>query len=227
MLAALSQLIQVIFAGEASEIIGNVVLSAIAGVFAGIAVAVIRSWPRRTIDSTAPFVSALFTKGLAAPQLDNVFWARALIGGIIGFLVGGASGSSGMISFLQFFSESSSSVMQNSLFPLHTFLGGGFGGPGGTGFFELVFLIIVIIIAAVVIGLFSGLLLQLLLAGLGGAAKGATKTYIERILEERTTDQEPHPIVAGMKRGALVGLLAGVVQAVFTVWGVVKFYNQS
>jgi hypothetical protein len=228
--SALSLLIDIITDGGPSGLVRVVVLNGVAGVLAAAAVAILRSWPRKTGRLSESFVSALFNKGLAAPGLDGVFIGRVILGTIVGFLVGAANGASGFINFPQFVSEThGAEVFRSTVYPIAAFLGGGFGGPGGTDVWSLLFLVIVIILAALLVGLLAGFLLNVVLAGVGGTVKGGTKAYITKILTERTKGertQEPHPILAGMRQGLLIGLIIGILESIFTILGVVRFVAQ-
>jgi hypothetical protein len=226
-LSGLSLLIDTLTNGGPADIVRALVLNGIGGVLGGVAVVVLRSWARKSGHLSQSFVSALFNKGLAAPRLDGIFLGRVLIGGIVGFLVGLANGAAGFISFPQFLSESGGTeVFHNTVYPIVTFLGGGFGGPGGTDFWALLFLLVVIVAAALLIGVLAGFLLHLVLAGVGGTIKGGTKAYVTKILTERTKGEkieESHPIRAGMTRGLFIGLIVGILESIFTILGVVRF----
>jgi hypothetical protein len=201
----------------------NLVMSGIAGVFSGVAIAMVRAWPKKAGHTSETFVSALFSKGLAAPTLDGVFWERFFIGGIIGLAVGILTGACGAISFLQP-EGGAASILQDATYPIVAFLGGGFGGPGGTGFWAILFLILVIILTAVLVGFFAGVIVHLSVFALAGMVKGTTKAMTLQGLEEKSGEpnKKPHPIQAGMIRGMLTGLLNGVVEAIFTAWGVLN-----
>src|SRR5437868_809891 len=73
-LSGLSLLLDLSLHGGPAGIIQNVLMSGVAGIFAGVAMAIVRCWPRKTSALTKSFISALFSKGLAEPQLDAVFW---------------------------------------------------------------------------------------------------------------------------------------------------------
>lgn len=228
-MAAVSLFVQAFSSASPDGFIVNVVLSALAGVFAGVTIAVVRAWPRKPGDIEKSFISALFSKSLAAPQLDGIFFGRVLISGTIGCLVGAILGASGTISFPQLFSDSTATIFQNTAYPIMAFAGGGFGGPGGDGFLSVIFLILVIVVLAICAGCIIGLLLQLAMAVFFGGIKGATKSAVTAILEEKDAKEptaQSHPIRAGAIKGALTGLLAGIVQAAFTAWGLIHFAHQ-
>src|SRR6266404_1368628 len=226
-LSGLSLLIDTLTNGAPADVMKTLVLNGMGGVLGGVAIVVLRSWARKSGHLSQSFVSALFNKGLAAPALDGIFLGRVLIGGIVGFLVGMANGAAGFINFPQFLSESGGTeVFHNTVYPIVAFLGGGFGGPGGTDFWALLFLIVVIIAAALLMGFLAGFLLHVVLAGVGGTIKGGTKAYVTKILTERTVGEkmeESHPIRAGVTRGLLIGLIVGTLESIFTVLGVVRF----
>jgi hypothetical protein len=139
------------------------------------------------------------------------------------------SGAIGIISFPQFLSDSAGTYFQGDVFPLLTFLGGGFGGPGGDGFWSLLFLILVIILTAILTSLLAGVLLHTVVWALSGGAKAGAKALTMRALSDPSRQEsgvERHPIVAGIARGALVGVLTGIVQSTFTVLGVMQFYGR-
>lgn len=205
----------------------NVLQSAVGGAFAGVAIIILRNWSRRHSAPIEPFLSAVFGKHLGGPAIDRVFLGRVVLGGFVGFLVGALHGGQGILSFPQFLFQTTADVLSQKTYPIMVLVGGGFGGPGGTGFWSLAFLILVIVVAAVLSGLVIALLVHLALAiatgTLTGSVKGGVKAYVVRLLDDRSDQAalaNPHPIVSGMARGALVGLIVGVVEAAFTAWGV-------
>lgn len=225
-MVAVSLLFQVFSSTPPDGFVVNVFLSALGGIFAGITTAVVRAWPRKPGQVEKSFISALFSKNLAAPKLDGTFFGRVLISGAIGLLVGAITGASGMISFPQFFSDSTAQVFHDTAYPLMAFAAGGFGGPGGDGVLSIIFMILVIVILSICAGCIIGFVLQLVIAALFGGIKGTTKSAVTKMLEEKDpqgSSTESHPIRAGAIKGALTGLLAGVVQASFTAWGIVHF----
>ena len=78
-------------------VISNIILSSIAGVFAGIAATTIRSLRRKPGSIEKSFVSALFSKGLAAPSLDGLFWAKVMLSTLVGLVVGALTGADGKL----------------------------------------------------------------------------------------------------------------------------------
>jgi hypothetical protein len=215
-----------IVAGNIPTLVGNLVLSGIAGAFAGFSVATIRSWPRKSGRLQESFISAIFNKSVGDPNAGGVFWVRILIGGLIGFTVGAMNGSGGILSFPQI-ALGSGEIIPDPSSPIAVFIGGGFGGPGGTGILSLLFLIIVVVFAAVLVGFLAGLIYHLLLYALAGMVKGGTKTLVTNALQDRvdkTGAKEHHPVVVGMIRGSLIGLFVGILESIFTTWGVIRFY---
>jgi ABC-type multidrug transport system fused ATPase/permease subunit len=222
--SAVSSVLDVISTGWIGDIANNIVLSAIGGALAGLAGVAMRSWPKKPGHTTQSFISALFHKGLADPQLEEAFWFKTLLGGIIGAIVGGISGGGGTVNFPQFFSGSTATIIHNRGLAVIGFAGGGFGGPEGGGILSLLFLIVVVLIVAVVVALVAGFVIHLLLYGVAGATKGATKAYILQILKDKGPSDN-HPIMDGLKRGFIVGMIVGVLQAGFTATGIIRFYQ--
>jgi hypothetical protein len=218
-LGAVSVIVDVLFGTAPSTLIGSVILSAFAGAFAGIALALLRSLRRKPDAVSKSFLSALFNKGLAG-SFDAGFWGRALISGTVGLLIGAITGASGAISFPQFFNGSASSILSAGSLPLMAFVGGGFGGPGGTGFWSMLFLILVLILMGLIVGILSGLIVHLVVAAAAGATKGATKEAVLRALEESDEEPQPHRIRNGVVRGALTGIVVAILESIFTVWGI-------
>ncbi len=223
--------------GAAPEgVASNILLSGIAGAFAGIAITIMRSLRRKPGSIEKSFVSALFSKGLAAPSLDASFWGRALLSTFVGLLVGVFTGADGFISFPQAITGTAGDVFSIH-YPLVEFLGGGFGGSGagfggsgGIGFWAALFLILVIIVTAVLIGSLSGLFVHLIIMGLAGATKASTKELVLRSLQEPADDKSErkgHPIRQGIVRGAMSGVLVGLIEALFTLWGIAVFYQPA
>lgn len=230
-LSAVSQTLSAVFGEANPAIVDSLILSGIAGAFAGVAVAALRSLTRKPNRLAESFVSALFSGGLAAPARDRVFWGRVFLGGGIGFAIGAMNGASGILSFLHPFSDSAAAVLQNQAFPIVVLLGGGFGGPGGTGFGGLLFLILVVILAAILVGVFAGPLLNAIIyaaaKATGGMAKGASKAYVIRILrghDGQSKDGKDHPIAMGVFNGFVTGFIVGLLEAPFMVWGAVTFF---
>jgi hypothetical protein len=216
-----------IVAGNIPTLFTNLVLSGIAGGFAGLAVATIRSWPRKSGRLQESFISSIFNKSLADPNSGGVFWLRILVGGLIGFTVGAVNGGGGILSFPQI-ASGSGEVILNPATPIAILIGGGFGGPGGTGILSLLFLIIFIVFAAILVGLLAGFLYHLFLYALAGMIKGGTKTFVSNALQDRVAGKgakEPHPVAAGMIRGSLIGLFVGIIESIFTTWGIIRFYK--
>lgn len=204
----------------------NIFLSSIAGVFAGIAIATIRSLHRKPGNIEKSFVSALFSKGLAVPSLDGLFWAKVLLSAFVGLLVGAFSGADGFISFPQAIAGTAGKMFSSNDIALIHFLSGGFGGPGTVGFWSALLLIIVIILTTLIIGALSGLFVHLIIKGLAGAAKASTKELVLQSLEDPADGEDKgHPIGQGIIRGALTGVLVGLIEAVFTLWGIAVFYH--
>jgi hypothetical protein len=220
-LGAVSVLVDVFLGAAPSSLLGSVTLSAFAGAFAGIALALLRSLRRKPDAASKSFLSALFSKGLTR-SINSGFWGRALISGTVGLLVGAITGASGAISFPQFFNGSASSILSAGSLPLMVFVGGGFGGPGGTGFWSMLFLILVLILMGLIIGILSGLIVHLVVAAAAGATKGATKEAVLRILEEPDEKPQPHRIRNGVVRGALTGVVVTILESIFTVWGILS-----
>jgi hypothetical protein len=211
----------------------NIFLSGIAGVFAGIAIATIRSLHRKPGSIEKSFVSALFSKGLAVPSLDGLFWAKVMLSAFVGLLVGAFSGADGFISFPQAITGTAGKMFSSNDIVLTHFLSGGFGGsgagfggPGTIGFWSVLLLIIVIILTTLIIGTLSGLFVHLIIKGLAGATKASTKELVLQSLEDPADgESKGHPIGQGIIRGALTGVLVGLIEAVFTLWGIAVFYH--
>jgi hypothetical protein len=217
-------------------VISNIILSSIAGVFAGIAVTMIRSLHRKPRSIEKSFVSALFSKGLAAPSLDGLFWTKVMLSTLVGLLVGALTGADGFISFPQAVTGTAEHVFSThypTQYPLIEFISGGlggsgagFGGAGGMGFWSALFLIIVIIVTAMIIGSLSGLFVHLTIRAIAGATKASTKELVLQSLEDPAAgESKGHPFGQGIIRGALTGVLVGLIEAVFTLWGISAFYQ--
>jgi hypothetical protein len=219
--------------GQAPDgVISNIILSSIAGVFAGIAGTTIRSLRRKPGSIEKSFVSALFSKGLAAPSLGGLFWAKVMLSTLVGLLVGALTGADGFISFPQAVAGTVEHVFSTH-YPLVEFISGGlggsgagFGGAGGMGFWSALFLIIVIIVTAMAIGSLSGLFVHLTIRAIAGATKASTKELVLQSLEDPAVgESKGHPFGQGIIRGALTGVLVGLIEAVFTLWGISAFYQ--
>jgi len=131
----------------------------------------------------------------------------------------------GMLNLPQFLWGTSEAVIHESAYPIIGLVGGGFGGPGGTGLLSLAFIVLVIIIAALLAGLLIGVISHVLLLALAGTTKGAAKAYFTKILrDEPSGASDPNPIGTGAVRGLITGLTVGILESIFTLMGIVKFY---
>ena len=228
-IASISLLLKGLGEGLSAAIVANVVLGGIAGFFAAIATEILRQNGRRVAKHGGHFVSSLFQRRLGESSLDTVFWSRVVIGGIIGLLTGALNGSTGMLSFLQFLWGTAETTIHDPTYPILVLVGGGFGGPGGTGVLSLAFVVLVIIISAIAVALLAGLLVHLLLYGIAGMSKGAIKAYITSILHDQSASRyndDKHPVLTGMSRGFVIGLAVGIIESIFTVLGIIKFYSR-
>jgi hypothetical protein len=220
--------LDVLLGAAPDAVTSNVVLSGIAGAFAGVAIAMTRSLRRNPGSAGKSFISALFSKGLGAPSPDGALWSGVLLGAAVGSFVGALTGAAGFISFPQTISGHSGDAFAGTLFPLTAFLGGGFGGPGGTHFGSLLFLALVVIMTALLVGLSIGFLVHLAIYNLAGATAASTQALILRALQgapKGGNRHQRHPLREGAIRGALTGALVGLTEAAFTVWGVANFYH--
>jgi hypothetical protein len=223
--AAISLLLTGLQRGVATTLITNLVLSGITGFFAAVATELLRQSFRRASNYSAPFFSSLFQRQLGESTLGVVFWSRVLIGGLVGLGVGALTGSMGMLNVSQFLWGTSEAVIHESAYPIMGLVGGGFGGPGGTGLFSLAFIVLVIIITALLAGLLIGVVAHVLVLALAGTTKGAAKAYFTKILRDEPCGvSDPNPIANGAVRGFITGLTVGVLESIFTILGIVKFY---
>jgi hypothetical protein len=116
--------------------------------------------------------------------------------------------------------------------PLVAFIGGGaggFGGSGGLGFWGTLFLFFVVLAMVIIIAVVVGVVLHVLLFGIVGMTKGGVEAYVSRLITRRipsgrySTEDKRQPIVIGIRRGFIVGLIMGLFETVFTTWGAVWF----
>src|ERR1043166_744503 len=122
----------------------NIFENAICGLFAGLAIGVLMAWGRKPGNLASSFLSALFNKNLAQPDLDALFWGRVVLSGVVGWIVGRTAGGVGIIALPSSWSLNAQTILHATNTPLGRFIGGDFGGPGGTDFFPLLFLFVVI-----------------------------------------------------------------------------------
>ena len=171
----------------------NIFENAICGLFAGLAIGIFMAWGRKPGNLGSSFLSALFNKNLAQPDLDALFWGRVVLSGVVGWIVGRVAGSVGIIALPPSWSLNAQTVLHATNTPLALFIGGGMGGPGGTDFFPLVFLFIVIVLLIIVVALLASVLLHLLLWGVMGMSKGAVKAYVVELLMPRADENGEKP----------------------------------
>jgi hypothetical protein len=202
----------------------------VAGVFAGIATVIVRAWGRKPGHLESSFLSALFAKGLETPPYDKVFCGRVLVGGIVGMVVGLVAGASGALSFPQLLSGASHEILTNTAYPIYQTVVGITGGAGAGGEFDwfgLIVIAIALIFMGLLLGVASGFAVHIIMSGIAGLMKGIAKEFIIEVLEEKDKDirrNEPHPQIAGILRGLLTGLVAGILMAVSTIWGIIRFF---
>lgn len=187
----------------------NMLLSGIGGAFAGIALAIVRSLPRKPGHLAKSFISALFTGGLQTAPLGSEYLEKVLLGAAVGFLVGSISGAAGILGPPQLLLNTHLGIIRNPVYPVIALWGGGVGGSGGDST-SLFFLILVIIIFSVIVGVSIGSMIGWALAG---ATKGGVKAYVLRLLGGSSSEANPeisHPVSTGALQGALVGLVVGL-----------------
>lgn len=232
-MAALSVLIKLITQGMPANVLQNILLSVVAGVFAGIATVIVRSWGRKPGHLEKSFLSALFAKGLEAPPYDEVFLGRVLVGGVVGMFVGLVAGASGVLSIPQVLSGASHEILINTAYPIYETIVNITGGTGGAGggsefnWFMLIAVAVALIFMALLLGVVSGFVVHIIVSGIAGLMKGTAKEIIIAVLEEKNKDlgsNNPAPLIVGMLRGLLIGLVSGILMAVSTIWGIVRFF---
>ena len=216
-----SLLIDLVTDGASPDVLRTLILSGIAGVFAGMAAVTARFWDRVGMEQS--FVSALFNGDLERLEVDGIFLGRVILGGAVGMLTGFIAGASGAISFTHLLDGSAFAVLNNPIYPLVGLIAGGAGG-GEFGFFLL--LVLAALVAMVIVaGILSGFVVHIILSGIGGLTKGATKEFIIDVLEEKPqpAGKEFGPVIEGLVRGMISGVLTGSIMAVCTAWGIFKF----
>lgn len=196
----------------------NLFMAGLAGAVAGFSM--VRgqiSWLKRATVPRAKNTLASASKSTA----KAVVFGKSVVGALIGTVVGLFSALPGSINFIQFLFGSPIETFQISRYPIMRFLSGGFGGPNPPPtFFSLLFLALVVIAVAVLCGLVAGLMIHFVLHMVAGSAVGGTRGYIRSIISD-----DDNPIVTGLKRGALVGLGIGILQAIFTAIGASEYYH--
>jgi hypothetical protein len=86
--------------------------------------------------------------------------------------------------------------------------------------------VVALILMGLVVGVLSGFALQIIMTTIGAILKGMTKEWTTAVVEEGMTDdyRKPTRLRAGAIRGLWTGLVAGVLMAVSTVIGIVRFF---
>jgi hypothetical protein len=230
-IGAFSSIIKLIAHGAPSYVLQNIVSSALEGIFAGITIATVRSWGRKPGNIEKSFLSALFTKGLELPPYNKVFWGRVFVGGVLGMVTGSVAGATGALSFPQLLSGTAHEVLMGTGYLVSEYVSGLTGGAGAGGGFDYWFSLAILAIALILMGLFlgviSGFAVHIIMSSIAGLVKGASKEFIIAVLEEKNKDSSnnnSHPLIAGMVRGLLTGFMAGVLMSVSTIWGIVRFF---
>lgn len=227
---ALSLLGRLFTQGAPAIVLQSILLSVAAGVFAGVATVTVRAIRRKTGRVNESLVSALFTKGLEAPQLDGVFWARVLIGATVGMFVGVVAGAMGCLNIPQLLSGASHEILTNPVFPIYESVLRITGGAGGGGEFDWIALVgiaIALILAGLILGVASGLATHIIMASVAGLVKGTAKAFIIDVLIQKDRglgNVGDTMVFEGFLSGLLVGFVTGVLMAVSTAWGIVQFF---
>lgn len=215
-LSGLGTLMSALFGDLSHNAVSMIVLSGFAGVFAGVAGAVIKN-VRFEVDPLAKsFLSAYFNRSLVDIRIDAAFWGRIVIGGLVGWMVGAWLTAAGFTSVPELF---------QGIFTLDNLTpraGGGFGGaPPPADFFGIVFLLLLVLLAGPLAGFISGSVVSIALSMLAGVTKGIVKAYIEELLEN------PRRPAARFKdatmTGLFSGLMVGIIQAICTGIGIIRF----
>jgi hypothetical protein len=202
----------------------NILENAICGLMAALAIGIILFWGRKPGKLTESFVSALFNGNLAKPDINAVFWGKVVLSGAVGWTVGRVAGGAGIVALPPTIASSGPVLFGSGKVPLVMFIGGGYGGPGGTDFLPLVFLFVVVFLMIVLLAAVAGTLLHLALYGVAGMTKGGVRAYVLALIKPRAEpgsepDQSTHPVIVGMQRGFIVGVIVGAFDAAFTTWG--------
>ncbi|HEX7965237.1 MAG TPA: hypothetical protein VF651_05930 [Gammaproteobacteria bacterium] len=193
----------------------NVAQSVFFGLCAGVAVAVLRSTVK-TAAGVESFVSALFNRRVAAPELDAHFFGQVALTGAIGIAVGYVTGAAGVTMLPAAWSDASAGVL-GAATPIVAFAGGGFGGPG-PGFWGVIMLILMILFLTLIVAALSSLLLHLILLGMAGATKGGVRSYTTRLLSGDASGKPDlrRTVAQAMQRGFIVGGLMALIQGIST-----------
>lgn len=189
------------------------------GAFAGIATVAYRAYRKNPSGAEKSFLSALFNGEIG---FDAAFWGRVAVGGTVGLLVGLVASASGAVNPLDWLTGQPPHLVGTALGQVVL---GGAGGGWGDFFGNLLFYGTGLIVLGLLLGVAFGFGIQLLLFAAAGAAKGAAKEYILLILEEAGTREEiqiPKPVASGAVRGAIVGIVVGVL---FTLSTAIKLLS--
>jgi len=219
--------LQLVLAGLGGEwpaqFLRSIALSTVAGAVVGVVVTALRVILGRKRAKAEAFTSSLLSKELISPLPVSVVVGRILIGALIGIAAGALAGAAGSVSLPQFLDGSADAVVALPSVAIHVLAGGGFGGPGTDGFFSLAFFFLVILVLVLLSGLAAGFLMTVALWAVGGASKGAAKDFVIKVLGDGgpgVSSKDEKPIIAGLVRGALIGIIVGLLQAGFTTWAV-------
>ena len=197
-------------------LVANIAQSIFFGLCAGAVVAFMRA----TVKSTGQiesFISALFNRRLAMPELDAHFFGQVALAGSIGIAVGYITGAAGATAWPAAWSQTSADVLTAAT-PIVAFAGGGFGGPGA-GFWGVIMLILVVLFLTLIVAALSSLLIHLLILGIAGATKGGVRSYTVTLLGGDPSSERPdvkRVVRQAMQRGFIVGGLMALIQSIST-----------
>jgi hypothetical protein len=189
----------------------NILENAICGLMTALAIGIVMAWEKKPGSN------------LPHPELNAAFWGKVVLFASIGWAVGRVAGAAGTIDLPPAMSNSAYVLFSSDKVPLVMFIDGRLGGPGGTDFLSLAFLFLVLLIMIVMLAVLVGTMLHLALYGVAGMTKGG-KAYVSKLISSRIepnieVDNDTHPVVVGMQRGFIVGVIIGTCEAVFTTWG--------
>jgi hypothetical protein len=185
----------------------NMVENAMFGGLGGLAIGMAAAWP-----------------DTGRRRLGGVFWGEALSVGLTGLIVAAFAGAVGALALPPDISTAAHAIFNANTVPIMVFIGGGIQGAGGAEGFSLAFLFVVVLLMIVALAIQVAIVLHLAYWVAATRSTGAPAAYFRDLIRTRwPAISQPavrlRPILVGIQRGLVAGVLLGLAEATFTTWG--------
>lgn len=198
----------------------------------GVAVGVILGFYLINHSLQSKYATNVFTSFFRKELILNnpIFLYKFILVTMVGLIIGLISGASGAVSLGQAMTGGLTQSIGNSVFAIHSVLGGnGFGGVGGEGgFLAGLFIFLMIIIQSVIIGISSGVLLVALIGMIEALIFHVSYKFFSITVMYTYGYGKTKPsflrlvfghIKEGILAGLLTGFIVGLIQGILTLAG--------